>query len=99
MNAKTDIVAKNIFWDPSLGPKNLEDKNITYDEKTKLYTLHWGLEFTANKEMIKEWQDSSNPQEYSKRIKGNCGFVFAGNNIYHNAWKPYIENYDVRVVE
>ncbi len=99
MNAQTDIVKKIIYWDPSCGPKKIEDKNITYNKKTWLYTLHWGLEFIANQDMINEWMESNNLAKYSKRLKWNCGFIFAGNNSYYKAWEPYIKNYNIKVVK
>lgn len=99
MNADTKNVKKIIYWDPSKWLKDLEVNNITYDDKTWFYTLHRGLEFIANEKMIKEWKEVSDKENYAKRIKGNCAFVFAWNSGYYKLWTPYLQGYKIKIID
>ncbi len=97
MNANLEPIRKIIYWDPTCGFKSLEDKSITYDGSSGLYTLHWGIEMLANEELIREWKETSNVKEYARRLKGDCNFIFSSNKRFETG-KDYVDGYKFIVI-
>jgi hypothetical protein len=99
INANLESIYKIIYWDPNYGFESLEKKNITYDKNMNKYILHWGYESIVSKELIKQWKESYNVKEYSKRLSGDCSFVFAENEDKYDTWKEYIKKYKYAIID
>lgn len=98
MNSDTIGIKKIIYWDPTRGLKNLEEKNATYDEHGQLYTLHWGLEIQLNQQMINDWKAAADLKNLKLKLTSNSYFIFAGNYYLYDAWKPHIKGFPLSIV-
>ena len=99
MNAETRSVKKIIYWDPTNGMESLDEKRGEYMAEKDVCILHWGYESLISNKMIDEWMEAYDVKEYSKRIKGDCAFIFAGNAGKDKAWIPYIERFEHVIIE
>lgn len=98
MNSDTSGIQRIIYWDPTKGMQNLQEKNATYDEHSKLYTLHWGLEIQLSQQMIDDWKKAADIESLTSKLTPNSYFIFAGNSNLRIAWQPFLENFPVETI-
>ncbi len=99
MKSKSENIKKIIHWDPSAGMENIEQKGITYNKQTNLYTMHWGLEILVSDKLISEFKQANNLEKYSKQITQNSQFIFAELAKKHLEWEKHIKNYNSHIIE
>lgn len=92
-------INKFIFWDPSKGLTDFNKKGLVYDEKLDKYIWQVGHTFLLSKEMIEDWKDASQIEEYVDQIPPNSAFIFAGDYNIYPAWKPFMKNYPIAVIK
>lgn len=87
-------VSKIILWDPTSKIDSFEEKNATFCPELDKYILHWGMDIIISKEMIEEWMSIDIPKLLDE-IKIPCHTIFAGNDVKHKLWKPYLKNINI----
>ena len=93
-NVELSKVSKIVFWDPSSGFNNLEDKSITYERSMDKYRLNWGKTILVNKLLIEQWMAVS-VEELVDKVTVPCKFIFAGNNNKEDIWGPQLDKIKV----
>ncbi len=98
-NSDLKDVSKIVLWDPTKGAKDLESKKIEYEPKIDKFILKWGKEILLGKQMIEDWKKAADIKPLIEKIDKPCKFIFAGAYTNYEAWKPFIDGFEVYVVE
>ncbi len=93
LGANLDNIICVVLWDPSLKIVDNYDEYCTYNEKLRLYILHWGTEYLVSKEMIKEWKEID--LRMIEKIRKPTKIICAGDGILKGHWKENISNIKV----
>lgn len=95
LNTDLSNVSRIVFWDPSTNFKDIKEKNGSFNADLDKYVLHWGIDMLLNKEMVEEWK-KSNLNKLIDKLTIPCKFIFAGDKIKYNLWKPFLEKIKIK---
>lgn len=93
-----DQAQKVIFWDPTRGYRNLEEKHVTYEPKIDKYIMNRGQNQLLNQNMIKEWGESAEIEKNLELIPEGTSFIFAGDYGIKEFWLPYINEFEYSII-
>lgn len=90
LSANLSNISKIILWDPTTSPKDIKERNGSFDANLDKYILHWGMDILISKQMVEEWK-KLNPNELIGKLKTPCKFIFAGDRDKYKLWKPVLK--------
>jgi len=95
LNVDLSNISKIVLWDPTINFKYIKEKNGFFDPYLDKYVLHRGMDILISKKMVEEWKKSE-PKNLVDKIIIPCKFIFAGDLVRYNVWKPFLKKIKVK---
>jgi len=83
-----------VFWDSSFKMTDTAKEFFSFNKELDCYIATWGTSNLISKKMLHQWQNF-NEDEYVSMISKPAKFIFAGDGVLKDLWKPYLEKIPV----